>query len=102
MSATKSAGRSRAVEQPQERDLRVRGRDDRRRVDLLAGLEHDAGDRAADGRDLRDRRRRSGSRAPNDRAAERERLRHAAHAAAREAPGADLAVADVADVVVQP
>ncbi len=100
MSATKSAGSSPASIRSQERDLRVRGRDHRRRGDLLAGLQRHPGDPAVGGVDPGDRRARSGSRAGRA-AACPIACGDRTHAAAREAPGAGLTVDGVADVVVQ-
>ena len=75
------------------------GREDRGRLDLLAGLEHDAGRAAVADRDAGDRRLGPDLRAERCGRA-RDRLADAARAAARDAPGAERAV-DLAHVVVQ-
>ena len=87
------------VQQPQERDLRVRGGDHDTGIHLLAGGQGHAGDPAAAGAD-------PGDLGPGaDLGAERargggERRRHPAHAAAREPPCPGLPV-HATDVVVQ-
>ena len=100
MSSTKSVGQLGAVDLAEERDLRVRGRDDERRAQLGAVVERDADDAAVAHEDPLDGRvgahvGAEGLGRPADRVADR------AHPAAREAPRPELAVADVADRVVQ-
>ena len=100
MSRTKSSGSSLALQLLQERDLRVDGGDDHRRLDLLAGRQGHAGRAPAAHQDALHLRVRP------DVGAERlgrplQRLGHRAHAALGDRPGAEVPVADVADRVVR-
>ena len=84
----------------QEGDLRVTGRDDDRRDELLATLERDAVDAAVGLRDPARPGRSRGSRRRRTRGRVGARVADRAHAALGVAPARDLAVADVADRVV--
>ena len=87
------------LEQLEERRADVGAREHASRLDLLAGLEHDAGGPAAAHDDARHRR--LGADLGAQRAGRRgDRLADAAGAAARDAPRAERAV-DLAHVVVQ-
>ena len=101
MSQTKSAGSSCAVDQVEERDLRVDAGDDDRRAELVAVLERDADGAAAAHEDLLHARVRCGSRSRTTRPTRRIASETAAHAALLEAPRSEVTVADVADRVVE-
>ena len=101
MRSTKSVGSSRALDLFEERDLRVRRRDDDVGAQLLARLERHAAHAAVAHVDARDRRVGAHGRAVRDRGASRSACADAAHAAFGEAPRSELAVADVADLVVR-
>ena len=100
MSVDELGGQLVAVEQPEEGDLRVSGGDDDRAGELLAALQRHAvalpsaveirGDRRL-GADL-------GAERPGRRG---DRRGEATHPAVREPPRPELAVADVADLVVR-
>ena len=89
----------RSIDLTQERDLRVRGRDDRGRVQLLAAAQDDAAHEAVGDGDLLDGRARAHFAAESHRGAP-DGLGDRPHATHRIAPRAEVSVADVADRVV--
>jgi hypothetical protein len=100
MSLTNSPGSSCPVDQPEEGDLRVNGAHDHRRTELLAALEDDAFRATVPGEDPSDPCIGTHLAARVLRGAANG-VRNGTHAALRIAPGAELAVADVSDGVVQ-